>query len=121
MPYTKLEDANPALLGIEPPIDLEQANAIAAMADAIAAGDKPPAAGAEWPIAIAQFKKAYTVKAGKWAKNEAPAEAVVDVDAEDGEDDDEEDVTQERNYSKPRKHEHSLAKSSCWLARLANC
>jgi hypothetical protein len=64
MPYPTLKDINPSLKGIRPRIDLEQANQIAAQADAI---------GAEkggWGIAIKNFKKTHTVRGGKWTKRE---------------------------------------------------
>ena len=67
MPYTSLDDANPAIKGIDPPVTLSQANTIAAWADKIEAegeADNP------WAVAIAQFKKAYEVDDGKWVKRE---------------------------------------------------
>jgi len=72
MPYKSMKEVNPALKGIEPPLTLGQANEIAAMADAIAAGDNPPKA--PWGVAIASFKKRYEVKGGKWVKKEADRE-----------------------------------------------
>jgi hypothetical protein len=64
MPYPTLKDINPSLKGIRPRIDLEQANQIAAQADAIGA-DK-----GGWGIAIKNFKKTHTVRGGKWTKRE---------------------------------------------------
>lgn len=64
MPYPTLKDINPSLKGIRPRIDLEQANQIAAQADAIGA-DK-----GGWGIAIKTFKKSHTVRGGKWTKRE---------------------------------------------------
>jgi hypothetical protein len=80
MPYKKLEDANPAILGIEPAVDLEQANAIAAMADAMTASDNPPEN--PWAAAIAQFKKGYQAKDGKWVKSEEMDSADMDDEPE---------------------------------------
>jgi len=65
MPYMKLDDINPALKGIEPPITLAQANMIAEWADAITGVDSP------WAVAIANFKKAYEVRGDKWVKKVA--------------------------------------------------
>jgi hypothetical protein len=64
MPYPTLKDINPSLKGIRPRIDLDQANQIAAQADAIGA-DK-----GGWGIAIKTFKKSHTVRGGKWTKRE---------------------------------------------------
>ncbi len=67
MPYKTIEEANPALRGIEPPITLEQANMIAAWADKIEAKgqDANP-----WAVAISLFKKTHHVEEDKWVKNE---------------------------------------------------
>ena len=67
MPYSSLDDANPAIKGIDPPVTLSQANTIAAMADAIEAEGEADNA---WATAIAQFKKAYEVDGDKWVKRE---------------------------------------------------
>jgi len=48
-----MEDVNPALKGIKPPITLAQANMIADWADKIEDVESP------WAVAIAQFKKLY--------------------------------------------------------------
>ena len=67
MPYSSMDDVNPAIKGIDPPVTLSQANTIAAWADKIEAegeADNP------WAVAIAQFKKAYEVDDGKWVKRE---------------------------------------------------
>ena len=64
MPYEKIEEVNPALKGIEPPISLGQANAIARQADAIGSDDKKNG----WAIAISSFKKTHTIKDGKWVE-----------------------------------------------------
>jgi len=64
MPYSSMEDVNPALRGIEPPVTLSQANAIAAVADGIPKDevDNP------WAVAISSFKKSHKVEDGKWVK-----------------------------------------------------
>ncbi len=67
MPYESLKDVNPALKGIEPPITLGQANAIAKQADAIGV-DKDKNG---WAIAISAFKKSHVVKDGKWVEKES--------------------------------------------------
>lgn len=64
MPYTKLSEINPSLKGIKPALDLEQANHIASMADAITDVDSP------WAVAISNFKKAYVVEGDKWVKKQ---------------------------------------------------
>lgn len=67
MPYSSMDDVNPAIKGIDPPVTLSQANTIAEWADKIEAGgdvDSP------WAVAIAQFKKAYEVEGDKWVKRE---------------------------------------------------
>jgi len=69
MPYKSMKEVNPSLKGIEPPVTLAQANIIASWADAIEKGENPP--DAPWAVAIANFKKAYEVKNGKWVKREA--------------------------------------------------
>jgi len=61
MPYSKMDDINPALRGIKPPITLEQANHIASVADAIRGQFA-------WPTAISQFRKTYTVVRGRWVR-----------------------------------------------------
>jgi hypothetical protein len=65
-PYKSLKDINPALGGIDPPISLAQANAIAKQADAIGSDKEKNG----WAIAISSFKKTHTVKDGKWVKKE---------------------------------------------------
>ena len=65
-PYKRIEDINPALKGIKPPITLGQANSIARQADAI--GTDKDKNG--WAIAISNFKKTHVVKDGKWVKKE---------------------------------------------------
>lgn len=114
MPYKSLDDANPALKGIKPKVTLEQANLIAGWADSIAKGDNPP--DSPWAVAIANFKKAYIARGGKWVKKDSkkegePVEPVDDAAPED--DDTEEPMDGEERY-KPRKHEKSL----CELKRL---
>ena len=65
-PYKSLKDANPALKGIDPPISLGQANAIAKQADAIGSDKEKNG----WAIAISSFKKTHVVKDGHWVKKE---------------------------------------------------
>ena len=69
-PYKDMKDVNPALKGIDPPISLAQANAIAKAADAI--GSDKSKNG--WAIAIAQFKKNHKVENGHWVAKEKMAE-----------------------------------------------
>jgi len=71
-PYKNIGDINPALKGIDPPISLSQANAIATQADAIG-GDYG------WPTAINSFKKTHIVKDGKWVKKEKNMEDEKDL------------------------------------------
>ncbi|NMC34209.1 MAG: hypothetical protein GYA36_17380 [Veillonellaceae bacterium] len=59
MPYTTLDDANPAIRGIKPSVTLEQANEIAAQAEQIG-GDNA------WAIAIRNFKKTHVVHNRRW-------------------------------------------------------
>ena len=73
MPYASMEDVNPAIKGIDPPVTLAQANLIADWADKIEDVESP------WAVAIANFKKAYVVEDGKWVKR------VEEVDMELGE------------------------------------
>lgn len=61
-PYKSEGDMNPALRGINPPISVEQGNAIARQADAIGA-DK-----GGWGIAISHFKKTHKVVDGRWVE-----------------------------------------------------
>ena len=79
-PYKSKEDVNPALKGINPPVSLAQANAIAAQADSIGSDDKKNG----WAIAISSFKKTHHVEDGKWIKNEgSTVKASADADVED--------------------------------------
>jgi len=67
MPYSSMDDVNPAIKGIDPSVTLSQANTIAEWADKIEAegeADNP------WAVAIAQFKKTYEVEGDKWVKRE---------------------------------------------------
>ncbi|HUU86711.1 MAG TPA: hypothetical protein VMX17_03065 [Candidatus Glassbacteria bacterium] len=66
MPYKNLGEINGALKGIDPPITLGQANAIAAQADAIGVDEDKNG----WAIAIANFKKTHMVVDGTWVKKE---------------------------------------------------
>ena len=61
-PYKSLKDVNPSIRGIDPPVSLSQANAIAAQADAIGVTEKKNG----WAISISQFKKSHTIVDGKW-------------------------------------------------------
>ena len=63
-PYKSLKDINPALAGIDPPITLGQANAIARQADAIGSDDEKNG----WAIAISKFKRSHKVVDGRWVK-----------------------------------------------------
>ena len=63
-PYKNISEINPALKGIEPPITLAQANAIAKQADAIGSDDKVNG----WAVAIASFKKTHVVENGRWVR-----------------------------------------------------
>ena len=65
-PYKSIKDINPALKGIEPPISLGQANAIANQADSIGSDKEKNG----WAIAISSFRKTHHVEEGKWVKNE---------------------------------------------------
>jgi hypothetical protein len=62
MPYSSMEDVNPSIKGIKPPVTLAQANLIASWADSITGVDSP------WAVAISKFKKDYRVEGGKWVK-----------------------------------------------------
>jgi hypothetical protein len=65
-PYDKLSDANPAIRGIDPPVSLAQANAIARQADAVGSDKEKNG----WAIAISSFKKTHKVVDGKWVEKE---------------------------------------------------
>lgn len=67
MPYQSLKDANPAIKGIDPPVSLAQANAIAKQADAVGTSDKVNG----WAVAISSFKKTHMVKEGHWIAKES--------------------------------------------------
>jgi hypothetical protein len=77
-PYKSKTDMNPALKGIDPPISLAQANAIANQADSIGSDDKKNG----WAIAISSFKKTHHVEDGKWVKNKG-SEAKASEDSTD--------------------------------------
>jgi hypothetical protein len=70
-PYKSMKDANPALKGIEPPISVAQANAIAKQADAIGSDEKKNG----WAIAISSFKKTHKVENGHWVEKDAASMA----------------------------------------------
>jgi hypothetical protein len=63
-PYSSLQDANPAIRGIDPPVTLGQANEISRQADAI--GQTEDKNG--WAIAISNFKKNHEIIDGKWVR-----------------------------------------------------
>ena len=65
-PYKNKSEMNPALKGINPPISVSQANAIARQADAIGSDNEKNG----WAIAISNFKKTHKVEDGKWVRKE---------------------------------------------------
>ena len=65
MPYKSMDDVNPAIKGIKPPVTLAQANLIARWADRI---EEANPNGNAWAMAIAAFKKSYVAKGGRWVK-----------------------------------------------------
>lgn len=71
MPYTKMEEVNPAIRGIKPSLTLKQMNLVASWADAMEAAEDGPES--PWAAAIAQFKKLYTAKDDKWVKKGSKA------------------------------------------------
>lgn len=71
--YKNIEDANPAIRGIEPPITVSQANEIARQADAIGSDEEKNG----WAISISNFKKTHRVEDGKWVKKEGKEETTV--------------------------------------------
>jgi hypothetical protein len=81
MPYKTLDEANAAIRGIDPPVTLDQANKIAAMADSIG-GDSG------WAIAISAFKKGHVIDSDNkcWTekKKEAPTMTCPECGAEIG-------------------------------------
>jgi hypothetical protein len=91
MPYTKISEINPSLKGIDPPITLGQANAIAAQADAVGTDEKKSG----WAIAISSFKKTHTVKDGKWVKKEGTKEKLDMTDKKKIEEPEEEEMAEE--------------------------
>ena len=62
MPWSSMEGVPASLKGIRPSITLEQANAIASIADGLSNVESP------WAVAIATFKKGHVVKDGAWVK-----------------------------------------------------
>jgi len=82
MPYSKWDEINPSLKGIKPKISLEQANAIARQAEAIGSDEEKNG----WAIAISNFKKSHTVRAGKWIKREEKGtqKEMSEIDEKDG-------------------------------------
>ena len=71
MPYKSMEEVNPALRGIKPPITLAQANLIAKWADSI---DEAGTAESAWAAAIAMFKRKYHVEGNRWVPNKETGE-----------------------------------------------
>ena len=69
MPYEKWTEVPPSLQGIEPKISLAQANLIATWADEIEQSDAD--VESPWAVAIANFKKAFTVEDEAWVKKKA--------------------------------------------------
>lgn len=68
MPYSSMEDVNPAIKGIDPKVTLAQANKIAEMADAMSRADDGPEN--PWAAAIAQFKRMYEKTDSGWKKKD---------------------------------------------------
>lgn len=71
MPYTSMDEVPPSLKGIEPPINLAQANFIAGVADEIG-GDNA------WPQAITRFKELYEETETGWVKKAALTKGSLD-------------------------------------------
>lgn len=67
MPYERLSDAAPAILSIEPPVTLAQANLIVSWIDEIEQSDAD--VESPWAVGLSQFRKAFHVEDGKWIKN----------------------------------------------------
>ncbi len=65
MPYESMEDVNPAIKGVEPPVTLAQANIIAEWADRI---EEEGDVESPYAVAIAQFKETYKVADDRWVK-----------------------------------------------------
>jgi hypothetical protein len=70
-----MEDVNPSIKGIKPPVTLAQANAIAAQADGIPEGSVE----SPWAVAISKFKESHTVRDGKWVRKEGSKYGKKDV------------------------------------------
>lgn len=75
MPYKKLSDAPPNIRRLrekptsEPiPLTLAQVNWIANVADGIKKGN--PSIKTPWAVAIANFKRSFEIKDGRWMKRE---------------------------------------------------
>jgi hypothetical protein len=114
-PYKSLDDLNPALKSIRPPLTLAQANAIARQADAIGV-DKDKNG---WATAISNFKKTHTVKDDRWVKKENPNKEEKDmtmdknpkdnltqqVPESDSEDFETEEMSEEPNMSEPEEQD----------------
>jgi len=73
MPYKRIEDAPPNIQRLDDtPLSVEQANEIAAAADAITGVDNP------WAVAIANWKKGHEVKGDAWVKRSEDVEKLVE-------------------------------------------
>jgi hypothetical protein len=66
-PYKSMKEVNPALKGIDPPLNLSQMNEIATQADSIG-GDYG------WPTAIKSWKSRHKIEKGHWVKKENSTE-----------------------------------------------
>jgi len=76
MPYNSLKEANNAIKGIEPSVTLRQANLIAKWADEMSKSNEESKA---WAMAIAQFKKLFTVKNDRWVRDTSNMSEPVDI------------------------------------------
>lgn len=80
MPYSSMDEVNPAIKGIKPPVTLAQANIIAGWADAMEQAENGP--DNPWAAAIAQFKRLYETRGNRWIKKEAAEELGEATDAD---------------------------------------
>lgn len=107
-PYDSLQDANPAIRGIDPPVTLAQANAIARQAEAVGTDEKVNG----WAVAISSFEKTHHVEDGKWVKNKegdgkemAVEEEKITCDAPPDEKPEEEEKEEEQKEQEEEKKE----------------
>jgi len=77
MPYSSMEDVNPAVRGIDPPVTLAQANLIARMADGMKGN---PDVDNPWAAAIGQFKHTHRMMDGKWVKKAPVSKMMMSMD-----------------------------------------